>query len=414
MSGPRSVIRFAKGAAAALLSIVAVDAQAQTAQRVDGVDLIAAQKAGGAAAAAYNGKSIELFNVRVNGFFAMNTSMRRLNPALDLRTPKSFDYVACEMSLQDVPEIAKLAIGQTLVVTGVAAVGTYSLRLNGCKIVKLLDPVLPATVSPALSGDTVSANSILTDYLKNSVAATQKYKGKALKISGRISSATVDKLKLRANEFNSVTCPLPSPVIAFLQNLPSGTEAVVSATVDEMDSVDLNVKNCSLITPTMPAIPTSAPAPTPAPTPAPAATTPAATTAPAASSPTAPVTAPASPTTTVPGTPAKPAAAAKFKTADLKTYYPTAVHADGSWTMTGVAGENMVRVRQDEKDGSPTRGKFFIAIAGGTERLMYKTELRAFYDGLLVRAKAPGAAPFEKEAVQALAAALGLKPVKLP
>ncbi|HNK44606.1 MAG TPA: hypothetical protein PKL17_07480, partial [Pseudomonadota bacterium] len=107
-------------------------------------------------------------------------------------------------------------------------------------------------------------------------------------------------------------------------------------------------------------------------------------------------------------------AAVKFKAADLKSYYPTAVHAGGNWTMTGVAAGIPVQVRMDEKDGSPTRGHFFITIAGGTERPMNKTELRMFYDGMLARAKAPGAAPFEKEAARALAQALGIKPPKLP
>ena len=82
--------------------------------------------------------------------------------------------------------------------------------------------------------------------------------------------------------------------------------------------------------------------------------------------------------------------------------------------MTGVAAGIPVQVRMDEKDGSPTRGHFFITIASGTERAMNKTELRMFYDGMLARAKAPGAAPFEKEAARALAQALGIKPPKLP
>ena len=379
MSRTGSLICVAQGVAVALLSVVGMTAHAQTAQRVDGVDLIAAQKTGGAAAAGYNGKQLEVFNLRVNGFFAVNESLGRKNPAIDLRSPKYFDYIACESALSDSPELAKLAVGQTLVVTGVAAIGTYSLRLQNCKIIKLLDPVLPATVNLPLSGDSVSAKDMLTDYLKNSVAATLKYKGKALTISGRIASVSGDKLKLRGNEFNSVSCRLAGPVVSFVQNLPSTTEAVVSATVEEMDTVDLNVKNCTLISPVMPA-PT--PAATPATTPAP--------------------------------TPATPAAVAKFKAADLKTYYPTAVHGNGSWTLTGTAGALMVVVRQDEKDGSPTRGKFFIAVGGGKERPMNKTELRAFYDGMLARAKAPGAAPFEKEATRALGAALGLKPVALP
>ena len=393
MSRTGSLICVAQGVAVALLSLVEMTAHAQTAQRVDGVDLIAAQKTGGAAAAGYNGKQLEVFNLRVNGFFAVNDSLGRKNPAIDLRSPKYFDYIACESALSDSPELAKLAVGQTLVVTGVAAIGTYSLRLQNCKIIKLLDPVLPATVNLPLSGDSVTAKDMLTDYLKNSVAATLKYKGKALTISGRIASVSGDKLKIRGNEFNSVSCRLSGPVVSFVQNLPSTTEAVVSATVEEMDTVDLNVKNCALISPVMPAA-TPTPTPTPAPTPAPTATP--------------------TPTPTPAPTPASPAAVAKFKAADLKTYYPTAVHGNGSWTLTGTAGALMVVVRQDEKDGSPTRGKFFIAVGGGKERPMNKTELRAFYDGMLARAKAPGAAPFEKEATRALGAALGLKPVALP
>ena len=82
--------------------------------------------------------------------------------------------------------------------------------------------------------------------------------------------------------------------------------------------------------------------------------------------------------------------------------------------MTGVAGGVPVQVRMDEKDGSATRGKFFIAIAGGAERPMNKTELRSFYDGMLPRAKSPTGAPFDKEVVLALAPALGIKPPKLP
>ena len=82
--------------------------------------------------------------------------------------------------------------------------------------------------------------------------------------------------------------------------------------------------------------------------------------------------------------------------------------------MTGVAGGVTVQVRQDEKDGSPTRGTFFIAVAGGPERPMNKAELRALYDGTMVRAKSPTAAPFDKDVVRALAPALGIRVPKLP
>ena len=52
MSRTGSLSRLIHGAALVLLSVAPLCAHAQTAQKVDGVDLIAAQKAGGAAAAA--------------------------------------------------------------------------------------------------------------------------------------------------------------------------------------------------------------------------------------------------------------------------------------------------------------------------------------------------------------------------
>ena len=373
MSRTRSAFGFDIAAVTFASFLLGATAQAQTAQKVDAADLIAAQKAGGPAAAAYNGKLLEVFNLKINGFFPVNDALMRRNPALDLRTSKYFDYIACESTLANSPELAKLATGQQLVVTGVAQVGTYSLRLSGCTIVKLLDPVLPPSVNMADTGGKVTAADAVTDYLRNSVAATLKYKGKVIAISGKLSDTSGGKLKLRGTEFNSVTCSVPGPVATFAASLPSGSSVVVKGTVSEMDTMDLQVKDCSLVDPVQPP--------------------------PAA----APVAAQAA-----------PAAAVKFKAADLKSYYPTAVHAGGNWTMTGVAAGIPVQVRMDEKDGSPTRGHFFITIAGGTERPMNKTELRMFYDGMLARAKAPGAAPFEKEAARALAQALGIKPPKLP
>lgn len=82
--------------------------------------------------------------------------------------------------------------------------------------------------------------------------------------------------------------------------------------------------------------------------------------------------------------------------------------------MNGIAGGIALQVRQDEKEGSATRGKFFVTVAGSPERAMTKAELRAFYDGMKPRAMSPNAAPFDKELVKALASALGLKPPKLP
>lgn len=404
MSRTGSLSRLIHGAALVLLSVAPLCAHAQTAQKVDGVDLIAAQKAGGAAAAAYNGKLLEVSNLGINSFFPVNDIAMRKNPGIDLRTSKYPDYVVCEMALSDSQEVAKLAKGQKMLVVGVAAIGTYSIRLNNCKISKLLDPVMAPPVTLPLSGDSVSASDVVMDYGRNAVAATLKYKGRTLTVSGRMTQMSGNNLKIRANDFNAVTCPLSGPVVSYLGNFPSGRDVVVKGTVTEMDSVDLNLKDCSLVDPVMPAAPAPTPAATPAPAPAPA---PAPTPAPAATTASAPSPAPTP-------APASPAVIAKFKAADLKTYYPTAVHANGSWTMTGTAGALMVQVRQDEKDGSPTRGKFFIAIGGGAERPMNKTELRAFYDGMLARAKAPGAAPFEKDATRALGAALGLKPVALP
>ncbi|HND12480.1 MAG TPA: hypothetical protein PLY80_18700 [Pseudomonadota bacterium] len=401
MSRTRSAFGFDIAAVTFASFLLGATAQAQTAQKVDAADLIAAQKAGGPAAAAYNGKLLEVFNLKINGFFPVNDALMRRNPALDLRTSKYFDYIACESTLANSPELAKLATGQQLVVTGVAQVGTYSLRLSGCTIVKLLDPVLPPSVSMADTGGKVTAADVVTDYLRNSVAATLKYKGKVIAISGKLSDTSGGKLKLRGTEFNSVTCSVPGPVATFAASLPSGSSVVVKGTVSEMDTMDLQVKDCSLVDPVQPP-------PAAAPVAAQAAPV-AAPTAPVAA-PTAPVAAPTAPVAAQ----AAPAAAVKFKAADLKSYYPTAVHAGGNWTMTGVAAGIPVQVRMDEKDGSPTRGHFFITIAGGTERPMNKTELRMFYDGMLARAKAPGAAPFEKEAARALAQALGIKPPKLP
>lgn len=416
MSRTRSAFGFDIAAVTFASFLLGATAQAQTAQKVDAADLIAAQKAGGPAAAAYNGKLLEVFNLKINGFFPVNDALMRRNPALDLRTSKYFDYIACESTLANSPELAKLATGQQLVVTGVAQVGTYSLRLSGCTIVKLLDPVLPPSVSMADTGGKVTAADAVTDYLRNSVAATLKYKGKVIAISGKLSDTSGGKLKLRGTEFNSVTCSVPGPVATFAASLPSGSSVVVKGTVSEMDTMDLQVKDCSLVDPVQPppaAAPVAAQA---APVAAPAAPV-AAPTAPVAA-PTAPVAAQAAPVAAPTAAPvaaqAAPAAAVKFKAADLKSYYPTAVHAGGNWTMTGVAAGIPVQVRMDEKDGSPTRGHFFITIASGTERAMNKTELRMFYDGMLARAKAPGAAPFEKEAARALAQALGIKPPKLP
>ena len=401
MSRTRSAFGFDIAAVTFASFLLGATAQAQTAQKVDAADLIAAQKAGGPAAAAYNGKLLEVFNLKINGFFPVNDALMRRNPALDLRTSKYFDYIACESTLANSPELAKLATGQQLVVTGVAQVGTYSLRLSGCTIVKLLDPVLPPSVSMADTGGKVTAADAVTDYLRNSVAATLKYKGKVIAISGKLSDTSGGKLKLRGTEFNSVTCSVPGPVATFAASLPSGSSVVVKGTVSEMDTMDLQVKDCSLVDPVQPP-PAAAPVAAQA-APVAAPTAPVAAQAAPVAAPTAPVAAQAA-----------PAAAVKFKAADLKSYYPTAVHAGGNWTMTGVAAGIPVQVRMDEKDGSPTRGHFFITIAGGTERPMNKTELRMFYDGMLARAKAPGAAPFEKEAARALAQALGIKPPKLP
>lgn len=80
MSRTGSLSRLIHGAALVLLSVAPLCAHAQTAQKVDGVDLIAAQKAGGAAAAAYNGKLLEVSNLGINSFFPVNDIAMRKNP----------------------------------------------------------------------------------------------------------------------------------------------------------------------------------------------------------------------------------------------------------------------------------------------------------------------------------------------
>ncbi|MBL9040976.1 MAG: hypothetical protein JNM83_05215 [Myxococcales bacterium] len=366
-------------------SLVCLSAQAQTALKVDAVDLIAAHKAGGNATAPYQGKLLEVGNLHVNGFFPISETIGRRNPALDLRTSKYFDYISCESSPLSIDEWAKLAVRQSVVVVGTAAIGTYSLRLTDCKIIKLVEPILPPSVNLGDTSGRATASDLMTDYLRNSIAAAKKYKGKQITISGKATDVQPQRLTLRGTEYNSIRCAITAKDASFLQSLPSGQSVVVKGTPVESDGADLQVKDCTLVEPVAPvATPAAAPAATPAATPA---TTPTAT--PAATPP-------------------------KLKTTDLKSYYPTAVHSGGSWTMNGIAGGIALQVRQDEKEGSATRGKFFVTVAGSPERAMTKAELRAFYDGMKPRAMSPNAAPFDKELVKALASALGLKPPKLP
>ncbi|MBL8632439.1 MAG: hypothetical protein JNM40_04395 [Myxococcales bacterium] len=431
MSRCPSVRAFVCGLAAVLSAAsFGPSAHAQSVQSVAALDLMKAHRAGAAAIAPYEGKLVEVTGAYIHLFAAVSDGMGRKSPALHLRTQGSNDEILCELPVSASPEIAKLNKEQKLVVTGTPKSGSLMVRLNGCTVTKLIDPVRAPSVVLTEPSGTITAESMLRDYMSNPVAATLKYRGKSLQISGKLLGIVGQRLKMQATTYNLLFCTMNSPVTAFLQSLPPNPTLVLKGTVHELDSTDLLVKDCSLVdpaptavaTPAAPAATPAAPAATPAVTPAVPAATP-------ATSPAAPAATPAAPAATQPAatpaatqpaaTPAapaatKPAAPVRWKAAELRSYSPTAVHAGGSWTLTGVAAGVAVQVRQDEKDGSPTRGQFFIAIAGGQERPMNKAELRALYDGTMPRAKSATAAPFDKELVRALAPALGIRVPKLP
>lgn len=415
MSRCPSVRAFVCGLAAVLSAAsFGPSAHAQSGQSVAALDLMKAHRAGGAAIAPYEGKLVEVTGAYIHLFAAVSDGMGRKSPALHLRTQGSNDEILCELPVSASPEIAKLNKEQKLVVTGTPKSGSLMVRLNGCTVTKLIDPVRAPSVVLTEPSGTITAESMLRDYMSNPVAATLKYRGKSLQISGKLLGIVGQRLKMQATTYNLLFCTMNSPVTAFLQSLPPNPTLVLKGTVHELDSTDLLVKDCSLVDPAPTAVATpAAPAATPAVTPAVPAATP-------ATSPAAPGATPAAPAATQPAaTPAapaatQPAAPVRWKAAELRSYSPTAVHAGGSWTLTGVAAGVAVQVRQDEKDGSPTRGQFFIAIAGGQERPMNKAELRALYDGTMPRAKSATAAPFDKELVRALAPALGIRVPKLP